>query len=298
MSLLLDTLVEYLPAPTQLDRTKPFSMLIVQIDPDTYVGNMFLGRVESGTVQVGDTLWALDADGNRVGEGKVKKIISRSGLERVERDVAGAGEIISVAGIKGGAVNVTLVAADAGMDPIKTTPIDPPTISIIVYPNDGPLAGQEGNKLTSAMIKDRIYKEAETNVALKVLPGPTSESLELRGRGVLHLGILFETLRREGYELLIGPPKPVLKQGEDGRWLEPVERCVVSTREEYMGGVIQQLNMRKGEVVHYEAGDVEGWSRIEADVPARGLIGYMAGEFKNDVRGEGLVVFPSIMEQL
>ncbi|KAL1694876.1 P-loop containing nucleoside triphosphate hydrolase protein [Schizophyllum commune] len=299
MSHLLETVIDYLPAPTHLDRSGPFSMLIVQIEADSYVGNMFLGRVQSGTVSVGDTLWALDSEtGQKVGEGKVKKLMtSMGGMQKVERESAAAGEIVSIAGIKGGAVNVTLVHPEGwgaeGPKAIETTPIDPPTISTIIYPNDGPLAGQDGSKLTSQVIKERIYKEAETNVALKVLPGPTSEAIELRGRGVLHLGILFETLRREGFEFLIGPPKPVLLPDPDnkGGWLEPVERCEVVMREEASGTVIQQLTMRKGEMVSYhsggEAGLSDGWVKVVIDIPARGLIGYMAGEFKNDVRGEG-----------
>jgi GTP-binding protein TypA/BipA len=167
---------------------------------------------------------------------------------------------------------------------------------MFVYPNDAPFAGREGSKLTSQVIRDRIYKEAETNVALKVLPGPTSESLELRGRGVLHLGVLFETLRREGFELTIGPPKAVMIPDPDHKgprtrtagMLEPIESCTISVREEFAGKVIEKLTMRKGEMHSYENGDPEeGWVKIEMDVPARGLIGYMAGEFKNDVHGEG-----------
>lgn len=161
------------------------------------------------------------------------------------------------------------------------------------------MAGREGTKLTSQVIRDRIYKEAETNVALTVLPGPTSESLELRGRGVLHLGVLLETLRREGFELSVGPPKAVMipcpeknPQGTPrGVWLEPIEECTVVVREEYAGGVVQKLTMRKGDMRSYEAGDPEeGWVKIVMDVPARGLIGYMAGEFGNDTHGQGCVV--------
>jgi GTP-binding protein len=148
------------------------------------------------------------------------------------------------------------------------------------------------------MIRDRIYKEAETNVALHVLPGPTSESLELRGRGVLHLGVLLETLRREGFELGVGPPKAVMipdpvlnpEGHKKGVWLEPIEECTVVVREEYAGGVVQKLTLRKGEMKSYESGDPEeGWVKVVMDVPARGLIGYMAGEFGNDVHGQGTI---------
>ncbi|TEB24538.1 GTP-binding protein TypA [Coprinellus micaceus] len=298
MTPLFDLICSHVPPPAHLDRTKPFSMLTVQIESDPYVGVLYLGRVSSGVLRVNDTVWALDSNGKKVGEGKVKKLFGRRGLDRTEKDAAGAGEIVSIAGIKmgSGGVNVTLVHPEGwgeeGPQPLPTTPIDPPTISVVVYPNDSPLAGQEGSKLTSQMIRDRIYKEAETNVALHVLPGPTSESLELRGRGVLHLGVLFETLRREGFELCIGPPKAVLIPDPENPhgMLEPVEECTVMVRDEYAGGVVQKLTMRKGEMVSYEADDAqEGWVRIVMDVPARGLIGYMAGEFKNDVHGQGTI---------
>ncbi|KAJ3972811.1 hypothetical protein EV361DRAFT_822992 [Lentinula raphanica] len=297
MTPLFDLILSHVPPPSHLKPDGPFSMLTVQIENDSYVGMLYLGRIQSGSLKVGDNLLALDADGNECGGGKVKKIFSRIGMDRVEKDSATAGEIVSIAGIKmtkGGGVNVSLVSTEGwgeqGPKPLETTPIDPPTISMFVYPNDAPFAGREGSKLTSQVIRDRIYKEAETNVALKVLPGPTSESLELRGRGVLHLGVLFETLRREGFELTIGPPKAVMIPDPDvkGGKLEPIESCTINVREEYAGKVIEKLTMRKGEMHLYENGDPEeGWVKIEMDVPARGLIGYMAGEFKNDVHGEG-----------
>jgi GTP-binding protein TypA/BipA len=276
-------------------------MLIVQIEADSYLGSLFLGRVHSGTLSVGDTLISLNAEGQVVGEGKVKKIFAREGLQRVEKMTAAAGEIVGIAGIKvlGGGVNCTLVHPDgwgtSGPQPLPTTPIDPPTISINVFPNDSPLAGKEGTKLTSQVIKDRIFEEAETNVALRVLPGPSSDSLELRGRGVLHLGVLLEVLRREGFELCVGPPKAVLipdpnSAGTKPTFLEPVEECTVLVKEEYAGGVVEKLTKRRGELRSYDSGDPEeGWVRIVMDIPARGLIGYMAGEFKNDVHGQGYV---------
>lgn len=174
-----------------------------------------------------------------------------------------------------------------------------------MHANSSPLAGTEGSKLTSQLLRDRIRREALTDVALKVLPGPTSESIELRGRGVLHLGILLENLRREGFELAVGPPKAVMIKDEDGQMLEPVEDVTIVVREQYAGGVVQKLTQRKGEMSGYdvvdgaEAGAINsgedgkssigegGWVKIEMSVPARGLIGYMSGEFKNDVHGEG-----------
>ncbi|KAF9047454.1 GTP-binding protein TypA [Panaeolus papilionaceus] len=300
MTPLFDLIMSHVPAPVHLSRDGPFSMLTVQIEADPYVGILYLGRIQSGVLRIGDTLWALNSEGQKVGEGKVKKLYGRRGLERLEKDTAGAGEIVSIAGIKcntnGVGVNLTLVHPDGwgkeGPAPLPTTPIDPPTISIHVHANDSPLAGKEGTKLTSQLIRDRIYKEAETNVALNVLPGPTSESLELRGRGVLHLGVLLETMRREGFELSVGSPKAVMKPDPDhkGSWLEPVEECTVLVREEYAGTVVQKLTMRKGEMKSYDSGEPEeGWVRIVMDIPSRGLIGYMAGEFGNDVHGQGTI---------
>ncbi|KAK0236873.1 P-loop containing nucleoside triphosphate hydrolase protein [Armillaria nabsnona] len=292
MQPLFDLILSQVPPPTHLSPDAPFSMLTVQIESDSYVGMLYLGRIQSGQLRVGDTLWALDAEGNKVGDGKVKKIFSRAGLERVEREEAAAGEIVSIAGIKIqagiGGVNVSLVSPGDDVKPLRTTPIDPPTISVRIYPNDSPVAGKEGSKLTSQVIRERLLREAETNVALRVLPGVTAESLELRGRGVLHLGVLFETLRREGFEFTIGPPKAVMIPDPDnpGQNLEPIEDCVIIVKEEWAGTVIQKLTMRKGEMKNYEPAE-PGFMRIEMEVPARGLLGYMAGEFKNDVHGEG-----------
>ena len=166
-----------------------------------------------------------------------------------------------------------------------------------IYPNDSPLAGKEGNKLTSQLIRERILKEAQTNVALKVLPGPTAESVEVRGRGVLHLGVLLETLRREGFELTVGSPKAVMipnpaaldRPGKSGM-LEPIEECTIIVKEDVAGTVVQKLTMRKGTMISYDSGshgEGEGWVKIVMEIPSRGLIGYLAGEFKNDVHGQG-----------
>ncbi|KAF7303582.1 GTP-binding protein [Mycena indigotica] len=264
MKPLFDMILQHCAPPT-LSRTNddPFSMITIQIESDPYVGTLYLGRVHSGVIKVGDDLTAIDTQGNKVGEGRVKKLYVRVGMERVERSEAGAGEIISIAGIKGGGVNVTLVSADpkfytdgSAPTPLPSTPIDPPTISIIVHANSSPLGGTEGSKLTSQLLKERIYREALTDVALSVLPGPTSDAIEVRGRGVLHLGILLETLRREGFELLIGPPKAVFRTDpETGEQMEPVEKCVIVVREEYAGGVVQKLTQRRGEMRSYDAVD-------------------------------------------
>ncbi|KAH0580204.1 hypothetical protein H2248_001725 [Termitomyces sp. 'cryptogamus'] len=186
MAPLFDLILTHVPPPMHLDRTRPFSMLTVQIESDPYVGMLYVGRIHSGILRVGDVLWALDAEGQTVGEGKVKKIFAKKGPERIEKDAAGAGEIVSVGGVKNAGVYVILVQMEGwgeeGPKPRPSTPIDPPTISIYVQANDSPLAGTSGTKLTSQLIHERIYKESETNVVLRILPGPTSQRLARAAR--------------------------------------------------------------------------------------------------------------------
>ncbi|KAF8817636.1 P-loop containing nucleoside triphosphate hydrolase protein [Phlegmacium glaucopus] len=249
MTPLFDLIMSHVPPPNHLERTSPFSMLTIQIEADPYVGMLYLGRIQSGVLKIGDTL-------ERVGEGKVKKFFGRRGLRKIRRVQ------VKCQSNGGGGVNVTLIHpegwVESGPQALPTTPIDPPTISIHVFTNDSPLAGKEGTKLTSQVIRERIYKEAETNVCTPC-PFPI---LELRGRGVLHLGVLLETLRREGFEL---------EGNRKGAWLEPIEECTVVVWEEYAGGVVQKLTLRKGEMKSYESGDPEeGW-------------------FRNDVHGQGTI---------
>ncbi|CDZ97740.1 gtp-binding protein [Phaffia rhodozyma] len=287
MVALFDLILAEVPAPVRLDRSKPFRMLTTQIDSDPYVGALYLGRIESGSISIGQKLVALDPEGKKVGEGKCTKIFGRTGLEKVPVERAGAGEIISVAGVLGGGVNVTICAEDdPDMAPLPSTPLDPPTISMFISANDSPFAGKEGTKLTSAVIKDRLLKEAETNVALKVIDNPQSESLEIRGRGVLHLGILLETLRREGFEIAVSPPRPVLKRDpETKKVLEPIEEVTINVDSNYIGTVIEKMTKRKAEILQYDEED--GKVRVVMEVPARGLLGYVSGEFNNDVHGQG-----------
>ncbi|KAF7760067.1 hypothetical protein Agabi119p4_11762 [Agaricus bisporus var. burnettii] len=286
------------PCPHSSPHHRSFYMLSVQLEHDPYLGLLHLGRIHSGTLSVNDTIWAIDSEGKKIGEGKVKKILIRKGLEREERDVAGAGEIVSIAGIKGLSedvvvgVNATLIRPDGwdekGLQPLPTTPIDPPTISIMIHPNDSPFSGKEGTKLTSQLIRQRLLKESQTNIALKVLPGPTAESLEIRGRGVLHLGVLLETLRREGFELCVGAPKAVFIRDEEnpGQWLEPVEECNIIVKEQYAGTVVEKLTLRKGTLVSYDPSS-DDFVKITVHIPSRGLLSYLAGEFKTDVHGQG-----------
>ncbi len=267
-------------------------MLTVQIESDSYVGMLYLGRIQSGQLRVGRYSLGARCRRQQSRRRKSQKIFSRAGLERVEREEAAAGEIVSIAGIKIqagiGGVNVSLVSPGDDVKPLKTTPIDPPTISVRIYPNDSPVAGKEGSKLTSQVIRERLLREAETNVALRVLPARQPSPWNSVVVVFYILVSLFETLRREGFEFTIGPPKAVMIPDPDnpGQNLEPIEDCVIIVKEEWAGTVIQKLTMRKGEMKNYEPAE-PGFMRIEMEVPARGLLGYMAGEFKNDVHGEG-----------
>ncbi|KAG5733221.1 GTP-binding protein TypA/BipA like protein [Termitomyces sp. T112] len=271
MAPLFDLILTHVPPPMHLDRTRPFSMLTVQIESDPYVGMLYVGRIHSGILRVGDVLWALDAEGQKVGEGKVKKIFARKGLERIEKDAAGVREIASVAGVKNAGVNVTLVqmewCGEKGQKSLPSTPIAPPTISIYVQANDSPLAGTSGTKLTSQLIHE------------------LAQAAQARGAPSWRVA---RDAEEGGVELAVGAPKAVMIPYPDaeGRMLEPIGECTVLVREEYAIAVVQKLTIRKGEMVSYET-DEEGWVKVVMDIPARGLIGYMAGEFGNDVHGQG-----------
>ncbi|KAG5726860.1 GTP-binding protein TypA/BipA like protein [Termitomyces sp. T112] len=289
MAPLFDLILVHVPPPMHLDHSRPFSMLTIQIGSDPYVGMLYVRRMHYNILRMGDVLCTLDAEGQKVGEGKVKKIFARKGLDRIEKDAAGAGEIVSVAGVKNAGMLVQMEGWDEeGPKPLPVRYQRPLTDLQYRYTSKPTLAGTSGSKLTSQLIREHMYMEAGTNVALR-LPSPVSESLELCGNGVLHLGVLLEMLR-EGFELAVGPPKAVMIPDPDaeGRMLEPIEECTVLVRGEYAGAVVQKLTIRKGEMVSYET-DEEGWVKVVMDIPARGLIGYMAGEFGNDVHGQGTI---------
>lgn len=284
MKCVLDMILGEVPPP-DFDRTRPFSMLVTQLESDPYVGKCYLGRIASGTIKVGDKIRALNSDGVETGEGKVVKLFARDGLERVAINEAGAGDIISIAGLSAATVNSTLCAGEHDQV-IPSVPIDPPTVSMTFSVNDSPLQGKEGSKLTSSMIADRLFQEVETNVAMQVFPSPSNDAFEVRGRGELHLGILIENMRREGFELSISPPRVILKRDKDKSLLEPMEEAVLDVPLQYAGSVITKLNKRKGEMKEYnEVGDRV---KLVFEIPSRGLLGY-GSEFKNETSGQGIL---------
>jgi GTP-binding protein len=231
-------IVDHVPPPS-LDQDAPFSFLVTLLDRDNFLGRVLTGRVQSGTLKVNQPIHALDMDGKVIETGRASKIMSYRGLERVPVDEAKAGDIISLAGLAVATVSNTICDTAVSV-PIQAQPIDPPTLSMRFAVNDSPMAGREGDKVTSRMIRDRLFREAESNVAIKVTESADKDSFEVAGRGELQLGVLIETLRREGFELSISRPRVIFRE-EAGVTLEPVEEATIDVDDDFAGVVIEKL---------------------------------------------------------
>jgi GTP-binding protein len=282
---LLDMMIDKVPPPSN-DPTKPFSMIVTQIENDKYVGKCYLGKIHSGVVKVGDVIKTIDTEGKVKSESKCSKIIRRQGLDQEIVEEAVAGDIISIAGLQDSFVNFTICAPEV-TEPLPFIPVDQPTISMLFYVNDSPLAGIEGKKLTSQVIKKRLLDELETNVSLQLIEN--NDAFEIKGRGELQMGVLIETMRREGFELSVSPPKVLFKitgEGKDKQTLEPIEEVTIDCDHEHAGTIIEKLTGRKGEMKSYN--DQGERARIIFEIPTRGLLGYPA-EFKNDTHGQGVL---------
>jgi GTP-binding protein len=287
LTALFDLIVQHVPAPKQLEKyDEPFKMLAVTLGADPFIGRILTGRVESGTLKMGETVKALNMDGTVVESFRATKILAFRGLAQTPIDVAEAGDIVSLAGMTKATVADTL--CDMSVEQaIPAQPIDPPTISVTFGINDSPLAGRDGKKVQSRVIRDRLMKEAETNVAIKVTDTPGGEAFDVAGRGELQMGVLIENMRREGFELSISRPQ-VLFQEVDGVRCEPIEEITIDVDDEYSGSVIEKLTgPRKGSLTEMKPAGA-GKTRIIAHVPSRGLIGYH-GEFLTDTRGTGVL---------
>jgi GTP-binding protein len=287
LSALFDLIVRHVPAPKVLARVdEPFSMLATTLSADPYLGRILTGRVESGRIGTGTTLKALSRTGERLEQFRVTKILAFRGLSQTPIDEAVAGDIVTLAGMTKATVADTLCALEVDTA-LPSQPIDPPTITVTFGINDSPLAGRDGNKVQSRVIRDRLMKEAEVNVAIKVADTPGGEAFEVSGRGELQMGVLIENMRREGFELSISRPR-VIMQDIDGARHEPIEEVIVDVDDEYSGAVIDKLTgERKGDLVEMKPAGV-GKTRIIAHVPSRGLIGYQ-GQFLTDTRGTGVL---------
>ncbi|GMM92765.1 translational GTPase TypA [Qipengyuania sp. MTN3-11] len=281
---LFKLIVDHVPPPG-LDTEGPFSFLATLLDRDNFMGRVLTGRVQSGKVKVNDPIRALDMDGNVIEVGRATKLMSFDGLERVPVDSAQAGDIIALAGLEKATVANTIAAPEVST-PIAAQPIDPPTLAMRFSVNDSPLAGREGDKVTSRMIRDRLMREAETNVAIRVTEAEDKDAFEVAGRGELQLGVLIETMRREGFELGISRPR-VLFRTEDGQRMEPFETVVIDVDDEHSGTVVEKMQRRKAELTEMRPSG-HGKTRITFSAPSRGLIGYH-GEFLSDTRGTGIM---------
>jgi GTP-binding protein len=287
LSALFDLIVNHVPAPKQIaHQNEDFSMLATTLGADAFVGRVLTGRVETGRLKVGATVQALSRVGQKIEQFRVTKIQAFRGLAQQDIEEALAGDIVSIAGMSKATVADTICAL-AVDTALPAQPIDPPTITVTFGINDSPLAGREGKKVQSRVIRDRLMKEAESNVAIKVTDTPGGEAFEVAGRGELQMGVLIENMRREGFELGISRPKVLLRE-EDGKTLEPIEEATIDVDDEYSGVVIEKLTgARKGELVEMRPAGA-GKTRIIANVPSRGLIGYH-GEFLTDTRGTGVL---------
>ncbi len=289
LNALFEKIIEHVPAPkvvTDGNVDKPFSMLISLLDRDNFVGRILTGRIETGRVKVGSPIHAIRRDGSVIETGRISKLLAFRGLDRVPVEEAEAGDIVAIAGLTEATVADTIAVPEV-TEALHAIPVDPPTLAMTFMVNDSPLAGREGKHVTSRVIRDRLMREAEGNVAIEISETATKDSFEVAGRGELQLGVLIETMRREGFELAISRPRVLFKQDENCKRLEPYETVQIDVDEAFQGNVVEKMTQRKAELrgmVPSGGGKV----RLTFDAPARGLIGYH-GEFLTDTRGTGIM---------
>lgn len=281
---LFETILREIPEP-QGDPDGPLQMLVSSVDWDDYVGRIAIGRVSRGRLRVGQTLSVIGTDGE-THQGKVVKLYQYVGLQRVECTDAQAGDIVALTGVEDVSIGCTL-ASHEQPEALPFIKVDEPTVTMDFMVNDSPLAGQEGKYVTSRHLRDRLHREAYTNISMRVEDGETTDLFHVSGRGELHLAILIETMRREGYEFAVSRPKAIFRQGEDGQVLEPMELLSVDVPEDYLGVVMEKLGSRQARLLtmeHTESGTV----LLDYDIPARSLLGFRS-QFLTDTRGYGVM---------
>jgi GTP-binding protein len=284
MAPLFDLVVRHV-APPSVEQG-PFRMLGTILEANPYLGRIVTGRITSGAIGSNQAVKVLDRDGNLIEEGRVTKVLAFRGLERTGVDEAEAGDIVSVAGLPEATVSHTICAPDV-TTPLAAQPMDPPTLAMTFRINDSPLAGTEGDKVQSRVIRERLLREAEGNVALRITESAEKDAMEVAGRGELQLGILIETMRREGFELSVSRPKVLFRRDASGALLEPIEEVVIDVDEEHSGIVVQKLSERKAELIEMRPSG-GGRVRLVFYAPTRGLIGYQ-GELLTDTRGTAVM---------
>ena len=286
MAPLFERIVAHVNEPT-VQPDQPFRMLATTVEFDPYLGRLLTGRIESGSIRPNTQLKSLHRDGTDIERARVSKVLAFQGLERTPLDVAHAGDIAAIAGFSATTVADTLCAPEV-TEAIAADPIDPSTIAVTFSVNDSPLAGREGDKVTSRMIRDRLFREAEGNVAIRVRETDDKDAFEVAGRGELQLAVLIETLRREGFEMSISRPRVLMRSDPDtGQRQEPIDEVVVDVDEEFSGAVIEAVTQRKGELLEMRPAGA-GKTRLVFHTPARGLIGYH-GDFLTATRGTGIM---------
>ena len=273
-------------SPPEADNMGPFRMLVTTLESDPYLGRILTGRIESGSITVNRTVKGLGRDGKSRESARPTRLLAFRGLKREPVESATAGDIIAVAGLTKTTVADTICDPSV-TDAVPARPVSPPTMAMIVSVNDSPLAGREGDRLTGRMIGDRLLREAEGNIAIRVTENAEKDAFEVAGRGELQFGVLLETLRREGFELTVGPPRVLCWQDDDGNRLEPMEDILIDVDEGFFGIVVEKLGLRKGEMKEMRPSG-GGKARLVFEIPSRGLIGYQ-GEFLADTRGTGII---------
>jgi GTP-binding protein len=284
MTPLFDLVLRHFAEPQVEDG--PFRMLGTILEANPYLGRIVTGRIESGSIKPNQAAKVLDRNGNLIEQGRVSKVLAFRGLERQPIDEAFAGDIVAIAGLPEATVAHTICAPEVS-EPLAAQPIDPPTLAMTFRVNDSPLAGTEGDKVTGRMIRDRLFREAEGNVALRVRDSDERDAVEVAGRGELQLGILIETMRREGYELSVSRPEVLLQRDDNGEMLEPIEEVVIDVDDEFSGVVVQKMSERKADLIEMRPSG-GGRTRLVFYAPTRGLIGYQ-GELLTDSRGTAVM---------
>lgn len=279
---LFKTIIENIPAP-DVDMEAPLQMLVNTLDYDDYVGRIVVGRIVRGKLHNGEQVMLMQDEKNL--PQKIGRLYSYQGLKRVEVQEAQAGDIVAVVGLEDPEIGDT-IADLVSPEPLKGIKIDEPTLSMVFSVNDSPFAGKEGEYVTSRHLRDRLYKETQTNVSLRVEDTDTTDAWTVSGRGELHLSILIETMRREGYELAVGKPKVIFQKDENGKLLEPMEALTIDVPQEFMGTVMENLGLRKAELQSMH--ELAGYLRLEFKIPARGLIGFRS-QFMTETKGNGIM---------
>ncbi|HZT17817.1 MAG TPA: translational GTPase TypA [Dongiaceae bacterium] len=286
MAPLFDLIVRHVPVADG-DPGAPFAMLATTLEYDSYLGRVLTGRIHAGTARINMHVKAIAPDGRVIEHARLTKLLAFRGIERLAIETAEAGDIVAIAGLEHTTVADTICEPEV-IQPIRANPVDPPTLAMTISVNDSPLAGREGDKVTSRMIRARLLREAEGNVAIRVRESEGRDAYEVAGRGELQLGVLIETMRREGFELSVGRPRVIFRQDPaTGQRLEPIEEVQVDVDDEFAGVVVEQLGLRRGELVDMRPSG-GGKTRMVFHVPSRGLIGYH-GQFLTDTRGTGVM---------